>query len=161
MQWVAVLLLQAAAATGGSWLDVPFVRQQDNGCGSASVWMVMQYWEGPSSPDLAEIHQALFSKEADGVYASDMELYLRRHGFQTFALRADWDELTEQLTKGRPLIVALEPAAKSLSICRVVAASLASSSLFIVETALSRRVESTFADFKALTAASLEKKFRT
>lgn len=124
MLWPAVLLLQAAAATGGSWLDVPFVHQQKNGCGSASVWMVMQYWQGSSTPDAAEIHQALFSKEADGVYASDMELYLRRHGFQTFVLRADWDELTEELTKGRPLIVALEPAARRVPLHYVVIAGI-------------------------------------
>ena len=124
MQWAVVLLLQAASAAGGSWLDVPFVHQQKSGCGSASVWMVMRYWEGSSTPDHAEIHRALFSKEADGVYASDMELYLRSHGFQTFVLRADWDELTEQLTKGRPLIVALEPAARRVPLHYVVIAGI-------------------------------------
>ena len=32
------------AEDSGVWLDVPFVSQQKDGCGAASVAMVMQYW---------------------------------------------------------------------------------------------------------------------
>ena len=34
-----------AAQQPGVWLDVPFVRQEKNGCGAASIAMVMQYWQ--------------------------------------------------------------------------------------------------------------------
>jgi len=27
------------------WLDVPFVKQEKDGCGAASIAMVMQYWQ--------------------------------------------------------------------------------------------------------------------
>jgi predicted double-glycine peptidase len=107
MVWAAALLLQTAAVAG-FWLDVPFVHQQANGCGSASVWMVLQYWKTPSIPDLTQIHQDLFSKKADGIYASDMERYFRRQGFQTFVLEAGWQDLSEEIAQGRPIIVALE-----------------------------------------------------
>jgi hypothetical protein len=33
-----------AAEDSGVWLDVPFVRREKDGCGAASVAMVMQYW---------------------------------------------------------------------------------------------------------------------
>ena len=34
-----------AADLPGVWLDVPFVKQEKDGCGAASIAMVMQYWQ--------------------------------------------------------------------------------------------------------------------
>jgi len=34
----------AAAGDSGLWLDVPYVHQEKDGCGSASLAMVLQYW---------------------------------------------------------------------------------------------------------------------
>ena len=68
-----------AAEDSGVWLDVPFVKQEKDGCGAASVAMVMQYWfklqDRPDGEnvDAAEIHRALYSPGARGVYASAME----------------------------------------------------------------------------------------
>ena len=28
----------------GVWLDVPFVKQSEDGCGSAAISMLLQYW---------------------------------------------------------------------------------------------------------------------
>ena len=94
------------------WLDVPFVKQQKNGCGAASIAMVMRYWQRQSpiqvsTPAVEEIQRALYSPRARGIYASDMERYLQQHGFRTFALRGEWADLKHHLDKGRPLIVAL------------------------------------------------------
>ncbi len=95
----------------GVWLDVPFVKQKKNGCGAASIAMVMEYWQrqqGKSaSLDADEIERALYSRRAHGVYASAMEHYLEQHGFRTFAFRGEWQDLREHLEKGRPIIVAL------------------------------------------------------
>jgi hypothetical protein len=33
-----------AAGASGVWLDVPFVKQEKNGCGAASMAMVMRHW---------------------------------------------------------------------------------------------------------------------
>jgi ABC-type bacteriocin/lantibiotic exporter with double-glycine peptidase domain len=103
-----------AAESGGMWLDVPFVKQEKNGCGAASIAMVMQYWQrqqhGPATPDAEEIQRALYSSEAHGIYTSDLEGYFQQHGFRAFAFRGEWNDLKEQLAKGRPLIVALKPA---------------------------------------------------
>ena len=105
----------AIAESSGLWLDVPFVKQEKNGCGAASIAMVMQYWmlqQGrPQSPnaDAIQIQRALYSGHARGIYASDLEGYLQQEGFRTFALRGEWTDLKQQLEKGRPLIVALKP----------------------------------------------------
>jgi ABC-type bacteriocin/lantibiotic exporter with double-glycine peptidase domain len=104
------------AAGPGVWLDVPFVKQENDGCGAASIAMVMQYWQRqqnePASQDSdpAEIQRALYSPKAHGIYASDMQSYFAQKGFRTFTIRAEWEDLKHHLDKGRPLIVALQSA---------------------------------------------------
>jgi ABC-type bacteriocin/lantibiotic exporter with double-glycine peptidase domain len=121
-----------ALATQGSgvWLDVPFVKQEKNGCGAASIAMVMQYWQRQpggaedSSSDPAAIQRALYSSQARGIYASDMEHYFKNHGFRTYTFRGNWDDLKHHLEKGRPLIVALKPLLTETSLHYVVVAGL-------------------------------------
>ena len=106
-----------AADTPGVWLDVPFVKQEKDGCGAASIGMVMQYWQRQLresvnlDSDPAQIQRALYSPKAHGIYASDMERYFREKGFRTFTIRGEWEDLKQHLVKGRPLIVALKPVA--------------------------------------------------
>ena len=108
-----------AAQSKGAWLDVPFVKQVENGCGSASIAMVMQYWHkqlGRSSGDSAqatEIHRSLYVPGTDGIYASAMERYFQEHEFRAFSFRGDWEILRQHLQKGRPLIAALKPSGSS------------------------------------------------
>jgi ABC-type bacteriocin/lantibiotic exporter with double-glycine peptidase domain len=101
-----------AAEAPGVWLDVPFVKQSKNACGAASIAMIMQYWQRqqgqPAAADAEAIQRAVYSPDAGGAYARDIEDYLSRHGFRTFAFRGDWSVLKDHLQKGRPLIVALK-----------------------------------------------------
>jgi ABC-type bacteriocin/lantibiotic exporter with double-glycine peptidase domain len=118
---IAVVLLGVcgvlpAADLPGVWLDVPFVQQEKDGCGAASIAMVMQYWRVQGQPssqdsDAAQIQHSLYSAKAHGIYASDMERYFKEKGFRTFTIRGEWEDLKQHLDKGRPLIVALKPAA--------------------------------------------------
>lgn len=107
--------LPCAAEPPGIWLDVPFVKQERNGCGAASIAMVMQYWQrrqgkaADTGSDAERIQRALYSKAAHGIYASSLENYFEQHGFRTFAFRAEWSDVKQHLEKGRPLIVALRP----------------------------------------------------
>jgi ABC-type bacteriocin/lantibiotic exporter with double-glycine peptidase domain len=100
-------------AENGVWLDVPFVSQAKNGCGAASIAMIMQYWQRQqghgASADAEQIQQMLYSSKVHGIYASDVKHYFDEHGFRTFAFRGQWSDLKENLEKGRPLIVALKP----------------------------------------------------
>ena len=100
------------AEPAGVQLDVPFVSQEKNGCGAASVAMVIQYWQRqkgqPETANARDIQRALYSPRAHGIFASDLEQYLRQHGFRTFAVKGEWQDLKHHLEKGRPLIVALK-----------------------------------------------------
>lgn len=114
-----LLLLSFCAVLGtaeesSAWLDIPFVKQQKNGCGAASIAMVMGYWQRQPGlslqvPNPEQILHDLYSQEARGIYASDMETYFQQHGFQTFAFVGGWSDLQQHLARGRPLIVALKP----------------------------------------------------
>src|ERR1700722_228328 len=112
----AVALVRAqTAANAGIWLDVPFIKQTAEGCGSASIAMLLQYWSAHGTTvvagrdDADSIQKQLYSRKGHGIFASDMERYLKESGFQVFALRGDWGDLREHLAQGRPLIVSLEP----------------------------------------------------
>ena len=109
---ILVCGMALAAEGAGVWLDVPFVKQERNGCGAACIAMVMQYWQRrqpglPAAPPVDEIQRELYSRRARGIYAPDLERYLRQHGFRTFAIRGEWADLRHHLENGRPLIVAL------------------------------------------------------
>lgn len=118
----ALLLLTGivwAATSSAIWIDVPFVHQSKEGCGAASIAMVMMYWAqqrgveaGPES-DATLILRQLYSRKEQGITVSSMQEYLREHGYLTFALDGSWDDLKEQLSKGRPLIAALRPEGQS------------------------------------------------
>jgi ABC-type bacteriocin/lantibiotic exporter with double-glycine peptidase domain len=115
MLWVGSVVF--AADPSGVWLDVPFVKQEKDGCGAASIAMVMQYWQaqpgqsGKPAAEAAQIQRALHSDAAHGIYASDMERYFQQNGYATYVFAGDWSDLKQHLGKGRPLIVSLKPAA--------------------------------------------------
>jgi ABC-type bacteriocin/lantibiotic exporter with double-glycine peptidase domain len=106
-----------AADRPGIWLDVPFVKQEKDGCGAASIAMVMQYWQlqqgqlRRSTTEAAQIQRDLHSDAVHGIYASEIERYFQRNGYVTFAFDGEWSDLKQHLEKGRPLIAALKPAA--------------------------------------------------
>ena len=101
--------------SAGMWLDVPFVKQTEDGCGSAAISMVLQYWNAhgaridPERADATEIQKQLYSRKARGIFASDMESYLKASGFKVFLLDGNWGALQENVKQGRPLIVSLQP----------------------------------------------------
>lgn len=110
-------IIVCAAEPPAVWIDVPFVKQEKNACGAASIAMVMQFWQRQqgASPtpesDAVQIQQALYSPDVHGIRASDMEHYLQQSGFRTFAFDGTAADLQQHLAKGRPLIVALKPGA--------------------------------------------------
>jgi uncharacterized protein YvpB len=126
--WLCAAL--AAAVPSTIWLDVPFVPQTKDGCGAASIAMVMQYWQQQQGKNLdgsagqAQIQQSLHSSAAHGIYASALQQYLRQHGFRTFAFHGQWEDLQQHLEKGRPLIVALKPSPGSSSLHYLVVAGM-------------------------------------
>ncbi len=122
---LCVALASFADAQHATWIDVPFVKQPAEGCGAASIAMVMQYWqhqdikasrlspvranETSSASDVEHIQEELYSKPAHGIYASDLQQYLTGHGFATYVAHGDLALLAHHIERGRPLIVALKP----------------------------------------------------
>ena len=114
---VTLLLAVLFGAQSGSavWINVPFVAQPSDGCGAASVSMIMQYWAaqqhrkpGPSSR-VEAIQKQVYSHKLHGATPAALEHYLQKHGYLTFAVSGTWKDLEQQVRKGRPLIVALRP----------------------------------------------------
>lgn len=124
MKWRIILGLLLVAAAGASlalagepraiWIDVPFVAQSKDGCGSASISMVIKYWEqkegpdGSASADPLRIQAALFSPSAGGIPASRMRKYFQESGYRVFTFQGEWSDLRHHIEQGRPLIVSLD-----------------------------------------------------
>lgn len=111
---LAVLLAVECGAAALSPLDVPFYRQKKNGCGAASVAMLMHYWDDgqPGTPVAyptpESAYEQLYRPEQKGILLADMKRYLEDMRFRAFTLRGGWEDIEGHLAKGRPLIVALK-----------------------------------------------------
>ena len=116
----------APQESAGVWLDVPFVKQGEDGCGSAAISMILQYWGAHGlgidtrRADAEVIQKQLYSPKARGIFASDMRNYLKGSGLLVFPLTGSWMDLEENLRQGRPLIVSLQPGARSAPLHYVV-----------------------------------------
>lgn len=112
-----LLLLSPAARpqTKALWINVPFVAQPRDGCGAAAVAMVMQYWTAKrhrvvtDAETVSTIQKQVYSHRLHGATPAALEGYLQRNGYLTFALNGRWKDLSHQIQKGRPVIVALSP----------------------------------------------------
>ena len=117
LEGVAVLMLAGVPLAEGAalFIDVPFVKQEKNGCGAASIAMVMQYWArqqsrvAPATADADAIQRELYSEQAHGILASAVEDYFRRNGYQVFVFAGEWQDLKDHMAKGRPILAALRP----------------------------------------------------
>lgn len=128
--YITLLSFLLSVESSNIWIDVPFVKQEANGCGAASIAMVMQYWAKQNSPvrdDGANphaIHRILYTEEKKGVLASDMEHYFQSHGFRTFLFQSQWQDLRQHLSMGRPLILCIQKNKKKESLHYIVAVGL-------------------------------------
>jgi ABC-type bacteriocin/lantibiotic exporter with double-glycine peptidase domain len=93
-----------AAVLASSILVVPFVPQQKDGCGAASLAMVLRYWEVPA--DDRAIANELGEPELRGIRGSRLAAFAAAQGMVAIPYAGDLDNLRDYLAKGRPLIVA-------------------------------------------------------
>jgi len=140
----------------GVWLDVPFVKQSEDGCGSAAISMVLQYWNAHGVPinaqraDAEAIQKQLYSRRGRGIFASDMESYLKDSGFRVFLLDGSWEDLQKHLKQGRPLIVSLQPGSASAPLHYVVVTGIdwQNDAVFIHDPACGKLLRIGRADFE-------------
>lgn len=127
---LACVVAFASAQDHGLWLDVPFVSQSEDGCGSAVIAMLLQYWSAHGTAveaaraDADAIQSRLYAKSARGIRASQLEKYIRDSGFTVFAFAGTWDDLDKHLREGRPLILGTAPNGKNASLHYVVAVGM-------------------------------------
>src|SRR5262249_10448974 len=142
---LALVSLAGAARPHAILLDVPLLKQEKDGCGAASISMVMQYWDREKDARLSAradprvIQQVLFSKEAKGIFASAMERYFEAAGFRAFAFRGAWTDLKNHLLQGRPLIVCLRGSGPRGALHYVVVAGLDGQQNFVLVNDPARR----------------------
>ncbi|MCB1020698.1 MAG: C39 family peptidase [Acidobacteria bacterium] len=116
---LAVLTTVCLAAGGGVWIDVPFVEQTRNACGAANAAMLLRYWSGQGArieradASLADLHAELYSAEERGALGSALASLLEAAGLRTFTFEGRFEDLSEHLAKGRPLLVCLKPRGQS------------------------------------------------
>jgi len=103
---IAAVCLAGSSAVRYQPLQVPFFRQEKNGCGAASVAMVMHYWGKRQPPD--EVYRKLYDAELHGIPLAAMKQYLEEAGMRAFTLQGEWADVQEHLGKGRPIIVGLK-----------------------------------------------------
>lgn len=81
--------------------------------------MVMEYWarqeHRPAASDsqVASIQRRIFSPKQHGATPEAIENYFHSHGYLAFGVNGTWSDLQQQLSRGRPLIVALRPPGES------------------------------------------------
>ncbi len=95
-------------------LDVPFVRQQKQGCGPAVLSMLIGYWSEHGSPTTTRwtpsaLYTRLYDSKIHGVTGESMLAFLREQNYNAFSFRGEWNDLSSNTNLGRPVIVALEP----------------------------------------------------
>jgi len=142
--------------TAGVWLDVPYVKQSEDGCGSAAISMLLEYWNAHGAQvasqraDATAIQKQLYSRKARGIHASDMESYLKESGFRVFPLNGDWKDLLEQLKQGRPLIASIQPGSSRTPLHYVVVTGIdwQSEAVFINDPARGKLLRIERADFE-------------
>ena len=104
---LANLLAAGCLTAAGPQAGLPFYQQEKNGCGAASVAMVMSYW-GSETPAPRAIYDRLYLPEEKGIRLADMKRYLEEAGFRAFTLRGTIADAETHAGKGRPIIAGLK-----------------------------------------------------
>jgi uncharacterized protein YvpB len=100
-------------ASSPAWLDVPYVEQVKNGCGSAAIAMLIQYWarQDPglrgAADDSEAINRLLPPSSPRGIKGRELKQFLENRGFSAFIFDGELSDLRNHLDKGRPVLVCL------------------------------------------------------
>ena len=100
--------LVLAFGAGPSYIihDVPFVMQDTQYCGPASLSSVLSYYG--DAQDQKTIGKAVYSPKLQGALITDLENYGRERGFQTKSGRGHAADIKEFLSEGKPVIVLVD-----------------------------------------------------
>lgn len=109
---LASFAIAGEPALNTAHLEVPFLHQEENGCGPTSIAMVESYWSarypGVPPPAKAALAASLPVSDDQGTLLSDMRRYFESDGYRAFTIRAFSRDLMEQIAKGRAPIVGVK-----------------------------------------------------
>ncbi len=113
MRLIVPLLVGLAAAgcatgpgaAGPGWIVAPGVeavlQEEEVDCGAAALASVFNYWEIPNSLD--ELRESCALGPA-GIAAAELRDAARERGLEAYLIRAGWDDLVHELSRGRPVL---------------------------------------------------------
>jgi len=103
-----LLCLVLAFGAGPSHLipGVPFVMQDSQYCGPASLSSVLSHYGDPL--DQKTIGKAVYSPKLQGALITDLENYARGRGFETKLGRGRPADIKDFVSAGRPVIVLVD-----------------------------------------------------
>ncbi len=132
-------------------LDLPYVKQQSNYCGPASLSMVMQYFGYSTTQE--EIAEELGRKEVSkhGVRPGELALYARRRGMRVSARNhVGLEGIFKALENDLPLIALCRafPPQRGLHYTIIRGYDLDKEALFIHDPAWPRRKKTLWDDFE-------------
>jgi ABC-type bacteriocin/lantibiotic exporter with double-glycine peptidase domain len=104
--FILLALLLASNALALEIEGVPFIRQDSQFCGPASLASVMTF-HGVLA-DQKTIGAAVYSEKLQGALITDLERYARQKGFETRSGQGNAEELKTALDRRRPVIVLVD-----------------------------------------------------
>jgi len=85
---------------------VPFEKWLErNTCGPACLAMVLNYWDETRSFSQRKITDEIYDSQTQATYNSEMVLYPRTHGFESYSFQGDLRILKDVVGKNIPVIV--------------------------------------------------------
>ncbi len=101
-----LLLLLLPALLYSKILDVPFVKQQDQFCGPASLSSVLSYYGAELSQE--DIGKEVYNAKLKGALITDLENYAKKKGFKTEVKVSSLEGIKGYVDKGIPPIVLVD-----------------------------------------------------
>lgn len=100
--------LVLAIGTGTTHIinDVPFVMQETQYCGPASLSSILSYYG--DAVDQKTIGKEVYSPRLKGALITDLENYSRKRGFQTTLGRGSIPDIKGFLSNNKPVIVLVD-----------------------------------------------------
>jgi ABC-type bacteriocin/lantibiotic exporter with double-glycine peptidase domain len=106
-----LLAFENSNRNNSCFIDVPFIKQENNFCGAASLAMVFQYWGKNISQ--YSIADKIYIKSKKGINSETLKSFSEESGFLAFIYRGELANIKESIKKGRPLIVAVSSEASN------------------------------------------------
>ncbi|MCU0555290.1 MAG: C39 family peptidase, partial [Syntrophales bacterium] len=101
-----LLLMTASNALALEIEGVPFIKQDSQFCGPASLASVMTFHGSPV--DQKTVGAVVYSEKLQGALITDLERYARNAGFETKSGRGTEEGLKAEIDRGRPVIVLVD-----------------------------------------------------